>query len=412
MGMFSVFGGKEKKKSTDSGTYYRRLGTAFTILKLLCILLTIIVVLMGFSFHTDQINMDNFRYLMNSLGTETTESLVYKSIYYDSSEENKFALVRGDLAVVNSSGSAVYSLAGQRKSADASLRMDNPEVLSGAKYMYIYDLGGTEFIIKDTLDTVETKRYSYPIRAAAATASGYFTVVSAEKATRSTVFVYDDKYREVYKCSFGSLYTLTVDLNDNADRLLCGSFTAEDGQFITEVALYSLSEKEPVFTYTCLDEYPYKVQFTHDGGFMLLTDKGCRFFDNSLKCVAFNEISEDALESYYLDESHFIEVFSTSEMTAEEKIKVYGKDGGMLWEGVFALGVRLAECDGNYLFVISGSELLAVDLESVEKRHAEVESDVLDLLPVEDGNILVLAEGSGYVLDYGALFEKRTEESE
>lgn len=411
MGLFSVFGASEKKNN-GGDAYYRRISKVFTLLKLLCILLLILSVLLGFSFRTDEISMDNFRYLFNTLGSDNTQNLAYKNIYYDSSDQNSFALIRGDLAVVNSGGSAVYSLSGQRKSADSSLKMDNPTVLSGAKYMYIYDLGGTELVIKDTLDTVDTKKYSYPIRAAAVTDGGYFTVVSSEKSTRSTVFVYDDKYREVYKRSYGTLYTTSADLNDDASRLLCASFTAEDGKFVTEALLYSLTAEDPLFTYTCEGEYPYKVQFTKSGGFMLLTDKGCRFFNSNLDCVAFCEFGSDGIDGFYMDDSHFAELISASAMTAEKQIRVYGENGEVLLEKFFSDGIGLASCDGDFLFTVSGGALFVTDLASGEERNTSIANDVLDLLPIGDRSILVLTEGEGYVLNYGELFNKETEVSE
>lgn len=412
MGAFSIFSGKETKKTNDCGMYYRRLSLIFTICKFAMVLGLIITILIGFSFHTDQINMDNFRYLMNSVGAEDAKDLSFKTLYYDSSDDNKFIMVRGDLAVVNSSGSTVYTLAGQRKSADATLRMDNPDVLASAKYMYIYDLGGTELIVKDTINTVETIRYDYPIRAAAATDIGKFAVVSREKTTRSTVFVYDDKYREVYKCSFRDLNTVSIDLSEDGESLICTSFTADEGEFLTQLAIYSLSGKEPVVTLSYRDEYPYKACFTENGGYMLLTSKGCRFYDVFNSCTATLTFGDEEMDSFYMDDSYFIQQSSVSAMTAEEILKVYNTAGKLLWQGSFEHGIKLAECAGDYLFTVSGTDLAVVRLSDGETAHAQTEEDMLDIMPIGEDNALLLTKGSANVLDYGGLFNKEMEESE
>lgn len=412
MGAFSVFKGKTKEETKDSGAYYRRLKTAFTICKLCCMLGVILLVLYGFSFRTDEINRDNFRYLLNSLGNDQVQSSEYQTLYFDSNDNNRFVLVRGDLAVVNSSGSSVYTLSGTRQSADSTLRMDNPELMSSAKFMYIYDLGGTELVVKNTLETVKTINYNYPIRAAAAADTGYFAVVSSEKTTRSTVFVYDDKYREVYKCSFGSQYTLSVDLGGDATRLLTASVFAEGGDYVTEVAVYSLSEKEPLVRRTVKGEYPYKACFT-DSGFALLTDVGCHFYDGSGEELSFLAFGDEGIDTYYMDRGHFIRQYSTSTMTSAEELEVYDSKGNAVYKHSFADGVRFASCDGDYLFVISGINMLTVRLEDGEVKTTPAQTGVLKLLPVGDKKVLVLTEGTGNVFDYGALFiERDNEETE
>ncbi len=413
MGAFSIFSDKKKKAEANNGTRYRRLGTITTISKLGCLLLLLVIVLVGFSFHTDEINMDNFKYLANALTGDSVQVVQYKSLYYDNSEHNRFALVRGDLAVINNSGSTVYSLSGERKSADAALKMDDPQVLSSAKFIYVYDLGGTELVIKNALETVKTIRYSYGIKGVSVTDSGYIAVASSEKTTRSTVFVYDDKYREVYKLSFGSQYTLAIDVNENANRLVTASITANNGIFVTELGLYSLTQKEPLKIMAFEGEYPYRAVFNENGGFMLLTDKAIRFFDESGEETAHTEFGISGIDSYYINDGYFIRMYSDAAMTAEEKLELYdGNSGKLIYSKAYPRGIRLARCYDKYLFVVSDGMLNAVRLEDEELRTAAAGSDVLELIPLEEDNLLVLTHGTGDVINCMELFVKGEEVSE
>ncbi len=412
MGAFSIFSSKKKKADGDSGIHYRRLGTIVTVCKFLCLLLTLVIVLWGFSFHTDEINMDNFKYLANSLSGDNVQFTKYDVLYYDKSEDNRFAFVRSDLAVVNSNGSTVYALNGDRRSADSTLKMDDPKVLWSAKYMYIYDLGGTEFVVKNSLETVKTINYSYAIRGAAAADNGYFAVVSSEKTTRSSVFVYDDKYREIYKRTFGSQYTLAVDINNTTDRLLTASVYALDGNFVTELGLYSINDESTLAAISYTGEYPYKVCFNGDDGFMLLTDKGCRFFDNSGVQLSFVEFGITGIDDYCLNDRGFISMYSSATMSARETIELYdGVSGKLLYADNYEKGIRLARCYDEHLFVISDGTVYIVRLSDGEIRTASVPSDVLELLLVEKEKVLVLTEGTGEVLDFGDLFTEDKEES-
>lgn len=412
MGAFSIFNGK-KQKTADGKGYYRRISVFFALAKYLCLVLALATLLYGFSFRTDEINADNFRYLLSFLGDGETETQAYSTVYYDNNETNRFALVRGDLAVVSNSGVAVYSLAGVRRSVDTGFKMDTPEVLSSAKYMYIYDLGGTELVIKSTLETVESISYDFPLRAAAATDSGYFAVVSEKKTSRSSVFVYDDSFRVIYNCSYSSLYTLSVDLNDDATRLVTASVEAVGGEFVTTLYLYSLSAEEPLVKHSITGEYPYRVAFGDGGEIVLLTDKCCRFYGEDGGEVSVLDFGSEGISSFDLGGRYFLRQYPLSTLSAAVRLEAYSiADGSLVWQHDFDSGIRLAKTVEGYLFTSVDKTLTVTDIESGEERRTELEEEVTEILPVEEGKTLVLTEGAGSVLDYKNLFEMKGENSD
>lgn len=412
MGAFSIFGGKKQKVSDGKG-YYHRISVFFALAKYLCLLLALAALLYGFSFRTDEINADNFRYLLSFLGDGETETQAYSTVYYDNNETNRFALVRGDLAVVNNSGVAVYGLSGARRSVDTGFKMDSPEVMHSAKYMYIYDLGGSEVVIKSTLETVNTLSYDFPIRAATATDNGYFAVVSEKKTSRSSVFVYDESFREVYNCSYSSLYTLSVDLSSDASRLVTASVEAVGGEFVTTLYLYSLSEKEPLVKHSITGEYPYKVAFGDGGEIILLTDKSCRFYGKSGEEVSTLTFGNEGISGFDIGGKYFVRTYPLSTLSSAVRLEVYGvSDGAFVWGKDFESGLRLAKTLGGYLFTSSNEGLTVRDIAAKEERFTSTDEGVIQLLPVEDGKTLVLTEGSGSVLDYKALFETKGDDSD
>lgn len=410
MSVFSVFGGGNKEKPADCGSYYKRLGAFFAAAKYICLLLCLALVLYGFSFRTEDINADNFNYLLNYLGEGETDTTVYNTVYFDDNDTNRFAIVRGDLAVVNDGGSAVYTLAGIRRSVDSALRLESPQVLSSAKYMYIYDLGGNELTIKSTLETVNTISCGYPIRGAAATDGGYFALISEEKTSRSSVFVYDDSFRLVYDCAYGSIFTVSVDLNDDASRMLTASVESVGGSFVTTLYLYSLSSEEPLAKHTVEGEYPYKAAFTKDGGFMLLTDLCLRVYDDKAEEKALVPFGEEGISSFDLGDRYFIRQYPVSVLSSAVKVEVY-EGGEKVWERVCDEGARLAKSIGGYVFVVSGGELTVAQVETGREITVPAEGEVLDVLEVEDGKALVVSQGQASVLDYGDMLLREDEGS-
>ncbi len=412
MGAFSVFNGK-KQKVVDGKSYYKRISVFFALIKYLCLVLALATVLYGFSFRTDEINADNFRYLLSFLGDGETENENYNTIYYDNNETNRFALVRGDLAVVSNSGVAVYSLLGARRSVDTTFKMDAPEVISSAKYMYIYDLGGTKLVAKSTLETVQTLNYEYPLRGATATDNGYFAVISEKKTSRSSVFVYDESFREVYNCSYGSLYTLSIDLNADATRLVTASVEAVGGEFVTALYLYDLSKEEPLVKHSITGEYPYRVAFGDNGEIALLTDSRCHMYDKAGNESAVLDFGTEGISGCYMGGSYFLRQYSLSALTAGVRLEAYSlKDGKLKWSGDFESGLRVAETEGEYLFTADDKTLTVTHIPSGESRTHTTEETIMDLLPVEDGKSLVLTEGAGNVLDYKELLKMKGETSD
>ena len=408
MGVFSIF---TNKGGGGEVAALRRMSTVFAVLKFLFLFVFVAFVLYGFSFRTREISMDNFRYLFRTAIEGENKPEPFKTVYFDNNDDNRYALVRGDLAVVNSNGNAVYTLSGRRQSVDPGLKLDNPMALSSAKNLFIYDLGGNELVIKNALETVKRYKYVYPIRGAAVAESGYFAVISSEKTSRSVIYVYDDRYRVVYDCSYGSLYTLSVDLDADAERLLAASVDAENGGFTAYVTLYALDREEPAASLSFEGEYPYRACFSDGGGFTLLTDKYCRFFDGSAKLVSALEFGSKGISSYAISGSYFLRQYATSVIRAERALEVYDcRTGELLWQRNFDGGIRLAKSCGDCLFVISGGELTVVRLTDGKEALAEIPAETIELLPIENGQILALTNGTGNVLDYGALFENNTEE--
>lgn len=411
MGVFSVFGGK-KPKTNDAKSYYKRLSVASAVAKYLCLFLCLALLLYGFSFRTEEINADNFNYLLNYIGEGETDVASYKTIYFDNNDTNRFSIVRGDFAVVNDSGSAVYTLAGLRRSVDSMLKMDTPQILSSAKYMYVYDLGGTDLVVKSSLETVHTVHYNYPIRGAAVTDSGYFALVVEEKTSRSSIYVYDDSFRVVYDCDYGSLYTLSVDLNKAGNRLLTASVEAEGGDFLTTLYMYSLEKEEPLAKQLIAGEYPYRVAFTENGGFMLLTDKCVRFYDKNANLSSTLEFGANGISTYHMGDRYFVRQYSISTLSAAVKVEVYDSaNGNKVWENDYAEGTRLAKSFGNEVFVVSGNEITVVALDSDTQITEKAEGELVELLKIEDGKVLAVSKGMASVWDYGALLLKEGEES-
>ncbi len=407
MGAFSVFGNKDKPKGNEVQTHYRRLFTVSAVAKYVCLILCLGLLLYGFSFRTDEINTDNFNYLFNYLGEGETDSTQYKTIYFDNNETNRFAIVRGDLAVVNDSGSAVYTLSGLRRSVDSTIKLDSPQVLSGAKFMYIYDLGGTDVVVKSTLETVKTLGFDYPLRGAAVTDSGYLALIGEEKTSRSSVYVYDDNFRLVYDCSYGSLYTLSVDLNASANKLLTASVEAEGGAFLTTLYMYSLGSEEPLVKQTVAGEYPYKVAFTENGGFMLLTNMCLRIYDSKANLVSTLEFGESGITTYYMGDGYFVRQYSISALSAAVRVEAYSAtDGKLVWQGDFEEGTRLAKTVGDDLFIVSGDKMTVVDLKEGKEANAVLEGETVEILGVDTDKVLVITKDTASVLDYGALFLK------
>lgn len=403
MSVFSIFsekGNQKAKKKITAQEYYLRLARAVTAFKYGLILLLVVFVAFCVTFKSDEITLDNFKYIgkvidVNSQITPSNGDV----LYFDADDTNRFGLVRGDLAVANSNGVSVYMLSGSRL-LKSNFKFDCPVVLQSEKNAFVYDLGGTELKIFSSYANVETQSYSYPILGAAVNEKGTFAVISSERGYRSALFVYDEHFRPVYRQFFGEVYLTAADINEEGTELVTAAVKSVNGENATVVNCFSVNEEKALYELTVAGEFPWKVSYSADGGFSLLTDKALRIYNSDKECICTVSFEGKTVSDCKLSKEFAILSFSPSSLSGSKELAVYSTENGQeLYRTLYPKGLKNFEVLGDKVYALSASELSVFSpKEADEGFKKEVDEVYSSVLPVNESYALVLSGGSAEVV--------------
>ena len=112
MSVFSIFTTKKRrqpKKAQPTPTeYYAHLATRLSVLKVALLAVLVCFIAFGFTFYGSELTMENFRYMMKFMSVDRDTTLAAgNTITYDSDEDTIYAILNGDVAIVNRNGLSV-----------------------------------------------------------------------------------------------------------------------------------------------------------------------------------------------------------------------------------------------------------------------------------------------------------------
>ncbi|MBQ3598203.1 MAG: hypothetical protein II987_02930 [Clostridia bacterium] len=391
MSAFSIFKDKRKQNKQQTPTaqaYYTRLANRAKIGMFSAIIALIIFCLLAYTFFPDELTAENFKYLLKFISFEQTEQAeVGAEIIFDSDPTNRFAIVRGDIAVLSKTQLTVYDTSGQLLQR-TPVKNDNPVLLTAGKNMIIYDLGGKQLDVYNSFSHVYSENFGYPVLGVSAAENGSYAVLSGAKNYRSAVFVYDANYRLTFSHYFPTEYSTAMQLDKSGQKVLVLSHISENGDYLGSAALFSTTAEEPLATFRYVGELPLNCHFTDDGGYMVLTDKALRFYDrdNALK-------KEVAVSGVLLNcdfgGNHVMLTFDKSGLSESKEMVVYDSAGNNVYRTESNSRPDDVLLYGNRLYMLSVGNLTVYDFNEDKKIYdIQTDADGVDML-ISDDKLLV-----------------------
>lgn len=391
MSAFSIFKDKRKQNKEQTPTaqaYYTRLANRAKIGMFSVIIALILFCLLAYSFYPDELTAENFKYLLKFISFEQTENVEAGSaIAFDTDPTNRYAIVRGDIAVLSKTQLTVYDTSGQLLQR-TEIKNDTPILLTVGKNMIIYDLGGTQLNVYNSFSHVYSENFGYPILGISAAENGSYAVLSGAKNYRSAVYVYDSNYRLTFSHYFPTEYSTAMQLDKKGERVLVLSHISENGDFLGSAALFNTTQEEPVANFRFLGELPLNCHFTDDGGYIILTDKYLRFYgaDHMLK----QEIAVSSnLINCNFGGNYAMLTFENAGLAESKEITVYNSDGKSVYRAETTSQPDDVLMYGDRLYMLSVGKLTVYDLaEGKTMFEMQTDADAADML-ISDDKLLV-----------------------
>ena len=402
MGAFSIFSTKKRGKSAGALpepelNYYELLGRRMNRIKYVLLSALTIFVIIGITFHSDKLNMDNFRYMLKFLSIDMDSEIEEGArIEFDPAPGTKALTVNGDLAIADSNGLQVFDMSGERFLRERDFMSDAMCVKSGNNIL-LCDRG-TQTV---NAYTVYAKIYSYetpyPVYDMCASAdSGRYAVITAANGYRSGIEVYDTEFRKIFDYYFADRYVSCIALsNDGRTAAACTVNNSQNGDYCGEMYIYDVSDPNSHTVREFTDEIPWKIVFRPDGGYMLMTNRSLWLFDPQGNEVSRVEYGAETIKGSCLTDGVTALTFDTAGLSNGTTVRFYDGSLKPLGSVSYSSDVSRTDIFGTTAYIHTAGTLHTVDVENGKELSAEeVGSDyVCTVSEPQSGRLIMIFTG-------------------
>ena len=387
-----------KEKDSEIKEYYKKLAVKISLYKYLLVIFIIVFIIYCFSNYKSEITIENFRYMLKFFDfTTTTAAVDSNQIGFDLAKEYSSTIMRGNIAVADSSGISLYDFSGKRMLKSAFL-MEHVNVSSSAKYVYAYDLGGNALKIYNTYSEIKSFDYDYPIMGFTNNSNGAFGVITSAPNYRSAVIVYDKEFLEIYNKKFGDKYTVSIALNKYGNRLLTFMSSASGGDFVSEVYELDTTKEDPINTLKFIGEMPLKVSYCDDNSIIVLTSKALRMYDNNFNLKSEMFFSENLPVSYHFSGKYVIMSYIVGTIHNSSRIDIYDLQGNLVRSESFEEDIQDIAIGADKAYVLTYTEMHTIDIVVGKDGDSVFEvTNGANKLQLNDDNLLLVSNHSSVV---------------
>lgn len=388
MGAFSIFTSKKRKAKLSLPTineYYEKAAKRVYYLKLACLFALVCFVAFSFTFYSNELTMENFRYMLKFMSLSTGETVADGSeIRYESDEFTKYIPVNGDIAVVSGQGVQIYDAAG-RKLLRHQMQLNNPICAENGRHLIVADRNGYTVNIFSAYSLLYTQTYKSPVLSVAACPNGNYAVVTSESGYKSVVLIYDREFRLVFEKKFAERYTFCIDLSDNGQYILMGTLTNnQEGELVTAMLKYdiNISATDAMYTGQFGEEIPWECRLFPDGRMLFVTNTTIRIYEADNTCSTTFVFREEntALKVFEASDKYLLLGFESEGLSNATRLNIYSHDGNLISSKNLVNDIGHIDIIDNFAYVYSINKLYRYSLDgNAEDTEREVGLDYISL---------------------------------
>jgi len=392
--------------------YYLAVATRYRLAKYAVILLTVLLLLGMMAVFSEDITVENLRYLLRDLDSGDAKVGVYETIRYDSGSDLRFALYKGDLVVVRPGQSTIYGTDGRTVQSTVN-GFYNPILLSSDRYFMIYDPGQTSYSLSlhSAFSTLHTLHTESPIYDGALSDEGSFAVVTEAVGYRGVVSIYGADFEPV-STVYKDKYVWDVAMSSDAEHLLVLSAADLNGEWSSEVHLLSGHGSQTERQWTIEGALAFAGHLLPGDGICLITDRDIRFSYPGQAQEQTVSFGGQVPLCWAFGDTYQAVAFNKNILGREKLVKVYSRGKEM---GSFSVEGQITSMlwHGNQLFVLTEEQVLLYEVEKQGEMHGYTLSEGCQAILCPDDTHLMLCYGDRtetIELDELILIEAKPEE--
>jgi hypothetical protein len=378
----------ERLPVPKKASYWARISARYTLVWRILLVVLLLYSVMFILLFSRAFTYDSLFCFFKDL--QTVNSFVpsdYNTVSATYEEGESTALsYRGGIAFVNTGGVEVYSPDGKRL-LDVDVSFKSPRAVASRKYLVAFDCGGTAFSVTNSYTELFRGETDFPIYAAEVSDSGHFALITASNDVLSQVLLYDNNFNLIQRFQRASA-TVGVSVSDNGKQIALIGVAAITGTAKTVVDVYQLGKSTPDYFLSFEQEVPLSVGFTNNRHLTVLTDTALRSCDLDGKIE--NETVLDGTPiSFTVGSEGAALVLETEKIDATHRVLVLDKRGALLYDGSFDRDVSTVAIGEDEAFLLSGNEVVRIDVDKQQQTAKAVENGATGLFVVDGGQVRV-----------------------
>ncbi len=333
-------------------SYYMHISSVYRVWKwVLLLLFTVFLIIMTLSYR-DSITYENFLYLTRNFTVFADGSTSFSSIVYPEQSNMSFAYFKGELAVAGTSEIAFYKGDGSVAYREDS-ECKKPILVSGDKYLLMYDEGGTAYSLYTPIGQVRKTSADSTIQCAALSDTGAYAIATRSGEARYKISLFNSAFRKVAEY-FRDNYVTSLSINREGSLMAIAGILPDSAKLSGIITLCPIGSKD---TKDVLlgERIPLYASYMENGSLAVVTDTALLLISPDGNIL--NEIQYQGmtLSSFDISDTRIILCCSENTLGTECRILLFDDRGNTLSDTAIADSIySVTAADGNVAAYVQG----------------------------------------------------------
>ncbi len=370
----------------QTNRYYAKVSAAYRAMAAVVGVVLVLFCLLILAVGREYITYDNLTYLARDfdlhMQNNTSEAA---TVSYARHETLQFSPYKTGMAVAGTDVLTIYDSAGIVLTED-TLNYSGPCLSVSGKYVLVYDLGGKNYAIYNTLTRVVKRETDFKLLAADMSDSGAYVLVTRSNETKYVVELYNEALNHTMSI-YKDHYVMDAAIREDGQRVAIVSAIPGETDFSCEVSLCAVGEAEPLLTTTFGGLLPLETAFHPDGSFTVLCDGAVLFFDANGSQLGRYSLSGMTLVSADMADGYVALVGAENALGSENRVVVLDSTGQVLLSQMYRERMqRVVIGTGDMLCaVLTPNAVLAMDPGGIYATCPLDDDDVLRICTYDRG---------------------------
>lgn len=373
--------------------YYMHVSSLYRVGKWVLLLLFTLYLIVMLLAYRDSITYENFLYLTRNLQMPALSEGSFSSVVYEEQQNMSFTSFKGELVTAGASGISFYDGEGTLQLQDSTDCL-RPVLLSGEKYLMMYDEGGTSYSLYTSIGRVYRTRMENIIQCAAMNDQGIHAVATRSQEAKYCVTLYDASFREIAQY-YRDTYVTGLALQSGGEQLAILSIAADGSSLKGSVTLGYVGS-DTTTDIPLGDQIPLAASYLQDGTLAVVTDSAVLLFGGEGEMKASVSLSSTLLSCMSFSDTRVAVVCSENTLGTSNRIYIIDENGSVIGERTVSGKVTaVIAADGSTAaYVLGQQNVLALSSSGETMAEMSYTGNLLTLCVIDGRAVFCFASGA------------------